>query len=75
MYRYVRVVESLETGLAFYALRNSNVALGCAQSGHLRKVAIVKTGLSFSPSPTSTAAGTAELDSLLNNSPLPWLVG
>ena len=71
MYRYVRVVESLETGLA---LRNSNVALGCAQSGHLRKVAIVKTGLSFSPSPTSTAAGTAELDSLLNNSPLPWLV-
>ena len=63
--RHVRVVESLETGLAFcerIALRNSNAALGRAQSAHLRKAATVKTGLSSSPSPASTAAGTAELD-------------
>ena len=54
--RHVRVVESLETGLAFcerIALRNSNAALGRAQSAHLRKAATVKTGLSSSPSPAS----------------------
>ena len=44
------------------ALRNSNAALGRAPSAHLRKAATVKTGLSFSPSPASTTAGTAELD-------------